>query len=311
MNENTGTFIEEVKKQTFGIYLMMYNISREDACTVIANYFGTGNTIKHKRSSKKWTCLDDKGRAWIVKKDDMIYAYDWEQTVLETPALNYDEIKDLLNIVKELKRAGARSDRNRYCALYCRIGADGHTPTSLRYLVNIMAWCEDLLISALKVPSYRLVNRCQKVDRVFLEKLNQRKPRTMAEFEDIWYEQSHDKRTDLYNRTQRKMLNLHETFTTGMIEFKLFQFGIPSNRSTGNINICQLKSYIQLSLALSQMAKMQNSTNLSPLQGENPKQKMMSLLYSLGFGGDEFKTARNVLTRWLQGDTADQNDCTV
>ena len=41
-----------------------------------------------------------------------------------------------------------------------------------------------------------------------------------------------------------------------------------------------------------------------PQQTENPKYAMRTWLLRLGFIGDEFKTAREILTKRLAGDTA-------
>ena len=51
------------------------------------------------------------------------------------------------------------------------------------------------------------------------------------------------------------MLNYHATFTKGTVEFRLFQFDEPGDGRRGGLHAGQLKSYIQLCLALSQMAK--------------------------------------------------------
>ena len=51
------------------------------------------------------------------------------------------------------------------------------------------------------------------------------------------------------------MLNYHATFTKGTVEFRLFQFDAPTAERRGGLHAGQLKSYIQLCLALSQMAK--------------------------------------------------------
>ena len=66
----------------------------------------------------------------------------------------------------------------------------------------------------------------------------------------------------------------------------------------------QLKSYIQLCLALSQMAKDVRSASSKPQQSENPKYAMRTWLLRLGFIGDEFKTARDLFTSRLEGDAA-------
>ena len=103
------------------------------------------------------------------------------------------------------------------------------------------------------------------------------------------------------------MLNLHATFTKGTIEFRLFQFDRPSAERKGGLHAGQIKSYIQLCLALSQMAKEQKSASPKPQQTENPKYAMRTWLLRLGFIGEEFATARELLTKRLEGDCAFRN----
>ena len=99
-------------------------------------------------------------------------------------------------------------------------------------------------------------------------------------------------------------LNYHATFTKGTIEFRLFQFDAPEGERQNGIHAGQLKSFIQLCLALSQMAKDAKSASPKPQQTENPKYAMRTWLLRLGFIGEEFATARDFLTRHLDGDTA-------
>ena len=103
------------------------------------------------------------------------------------------------------------------------------------------------------------------------------------------------------------MLNLHATFTKGTVEFRLFQFDNPTLERRGGIHAGQLKSYIQLCLALSQMAKTVKTASPKPQQNENPKYAMRTWLLRLGFIGEEFKTARELFTKRLEGDTAFRN----
>ena len=103
------------------------------------------------------------------------------------------------------------------------------------------------------------------------------------------------------------MLNLHATFTKGTVEFRLFQFDEPANGKQNGLHAGQLKSYIQLCLALSQMAKTVRTASPKPQQTENPKYAMRTWLLRLGFIGEEFETARDILTRRLFGDAAFRN----
>ena len=100
------------------------------------------------------------------------------------------------------------------------------------------------------------------------------------------------------------MHNLHATFTKGTVEFRLFQFDAPADGKQNGLHAGLLKSYIQLCLAMSAMAKTAASASPKAQQTENPKYAMRTWLLRLGFIGDEFKTARELLTRRLSGDAA-------
>ena len=105
------------------------------------------------------------------------------------------------------------------------------------------------------------------------------------------------------------MLNFHATFTKGTIEFRLFQFDSPENGKQNGLHAGQLKAYIQLCLALCQEAKDVKFASPKPQQSENPKYAMRTWLLRLGFIGDEFKTAREVLTKRLSGNAAFRRAC--
>ena len=311
MNEKTRIQIEEMKKQTIGVEVEMYNITREKAARTIAEYFHTEGTVKYIGGSySAWACKDNKGREWKITRDSSIQAAsDDEKAELGTPILTYEDIPDLQEILRQLRHKGAKSDPAHMCGVHIHIGAKGHTAKTLRNLANIMASHEQLLIDALNLDEVRVRRYCRTVDIRFLEQVNRRKPKTMSELADVWYK-SHDEnygRSHHYNGSRYHMLNLHATFTKGTVEFRLFQFDKPSNGKQNGLHAGQLKSYIQLCLALSQMAKEVKSASAKPQQTENPKYAMRTWLLRLGFIGDEFKTARDVFTNRLSGDTAFRN----
>ena len=226
-----------------------------------------------------------------------------------TPILTYTDMETLQELIRRLRKAGAKSDASRGCGVHIHIGAKGHTPQTLRNLVNIMASHESLLINALNLNRYRISRYCRTVDPRFLEQINRKKPTTMAELADVWYT-SHGAsygRGHHYNDSRYHMLNLHATFTKGTIEFRLFQFDAPADGKQNGLHAGQLKSYIQLCLALSQMAKEVRTASPKPQQNENPKYAMRTWLLRLGFIGDEFKTARDLFTKRLDGDAAFRN----
>ncbi|MBO5953225.1 MAG: amidoligase family protein [Oscillospiraceae bacterium] len=308
MNSKVANQIAEMKKQTIGVEVEMNSISRSKAAQIAADFFGTGRygDTAYRNGYQTWSAWDSQDREWKFQKDVSITGPDSEKCEMVTPILTYNDMETLQELIRRLRKAGAKSDATRCCGVHIHIGANGHTPQSLRNLANIMASHESLLASALLLDDYRITRYCRTVDPRFLEKVNTRKPRTMAMLADIWYT-SHNAsygRSQHYNDSRYHMLNLHATFTKGTVEFRLFQFDSPSADRKGGLHAGQLKSYIQLCLALSQMAKEVRTASPKPQQNENPKYAMRTWLLRLGFIGDEFKTARDLFTKRLDGDAA-------
>ena len=308
MSERTESRTAGMKNQTVGVEVEMNSITREAAAKLAAGFFGTGRyedtAIRNGYSA--WSAWDADGREWKFQRDGSIAGPDSEKCEMVTPILTYADMETLQELIRRLRGAGAKSDATRTCGVHIHIGAKGHTPQTLRNLANIMASHEDLLTRALNLDGSRISRYCRTVDRRFLEQLNSKKPATMADLADIWYgSQNADYgRSQHYNDSRYHMLNLHATFTKGTVEFRLFQFDAPSDGRQNGLHAGQLKAYIQLCLALSQMAKTVRTASPKPQQTENPKYAMRTWLLRLGFIGDEFKTAREILTRRLDGDAA-------
>ena len=308
MNEKTRNQIDEMKKQTIGVEIEMNNITRQKAAKIAATFFGTGRVeyTANRNGYYTWSAWDTQGREWKFSRDVSISGPDDEKCEMVTPILTYADIESLQELCRQLRRAGAKSDATRGCGVHIHIGAKGHTPQTLRNLANIMASHESLLAEALKLDRSRMNRYCRTVDPNFLREVNRKKPTSMASLADIWYtSQGEDYgRSQHYNGSRYHMLNLHATFTKGTVEFRLFQFDAPANGKQNGIHAGQLKSYIQLCLALSQMAKEVRNASPKPQQNENPKYAMRTWLLRLGFIGEEFETARDILTRNLAGDAA-------
>ena len=311
MTEKTARQIENLKNQTIGVEIEMNSITREKAAQIAADFFGTGRSqnTASRNGYSTWSAWDGDGREWKFQKDVSIAGPDSEKCELVTPILRYGDIETLQELIRQLRHAGANSDASRGCGVHIHIGANGHTAQTLRNLAKIMASHESLIAEALDLDHRRMSRYCRTVDPRFLEQVNKKKPTTMTQLADIWYT-SHGAnygRDQHYNDSRYHMLNYHATFTKGTVEFRLFQFDAPTADRRGGLHAGQLKSYIQLCLALSQMAKEVKTASPKPQQNENPKYAMRTWLLRLGFIGDEFATARDILTRRLSGDAAFRN----
>lgn len=311
MSERTQNQVNEMKKQTIGVEVEMNRITREKAAKLAADFFGTGRYeyTARRNGYETWSAWDGSGREWKFQKDVSIAGCDSEKCEMVTPILTYDDMELLQEIIRRLRKAGARSDATRGCGVHIHIGAKGHTPQTLRNLANIMASHEQLLTESLDLDHYRVGRYCRPVDEDFLKAVNKKKPKTMSQLADIWYtgNGANYGRDHHYNDSRYHMLNLHATFTKGTIEFRLFQFDAPADGKMNGLHAGQLKSYIQLCLALSQMAKEVRTASPKPQQNDNPKYAMRTWLLRLGFIGEEFATARDILTRRLSGDAAFRN----
>ena len=299
--------LASMKRQTIGVEVEMV-LSRRKAAHVAGDLFRRPETVVYVGGSyDEWHVRDQADRVWKFKRDSSIIASYEDQCELVTPILYYEDIPLLQELIRQLRKAGAKSSPEYMCGVHIHIGADGHTPATLRNLANLMAAHESLLITALKLDRSRVERFCNTVDPDFLQEINKKKPTTMEKLADIWYSENPGGcwgRHDHYNSSRYHMLNYHAVFTKGTIEFRLFQFDEPSEGRKGGLHAGQLKSYIQLCLALSQQAKEARSCSPREPQRDNPKYAMRCWLLRLGFIGDEFETARDVLTRNLPGDSA-------
>ncbi|MEH2936570.1 amidoligase family protein [Acutalibacter sp. JLR.KK004] len=311
MNEKMKNQVAEMKKQTIGVEVEMNSITRQKAAKLAAEFFGTGRfeDTAYRNGYYTWSAWDAQGREWKFQRDVSIEGPDSEKCEMVTPILTYADMDTLQELVRRLRKAGAKSDYTRGCGVHIHIGAKGHTAQTLRNLANIMASHESLLADALALDHYRMSRYCRTVSPRFIETVNSRKPSTMSELADIWYSTNNATygRNQHYNDSRYHMLNLHATFTKGTVEFRLFQFDAPTADRRNGLHAGQLKSYIQLCLALSQMAKSVKAASPKPQQNDNPKYAMRTWLLRLGFIGEEFATARDLLTRRLAGDAAFRN----
>ena len=288
-----------MKNQRFGVEIEMTGITRATAAKVIAGHFHT--TATHVGGGyDTYTVRGEDGRQWNLVRDQSIdrrnsrgYTDRHEYSVeMVTPICKYDDITTIQEIVRKLRSAGAKV--NDSCGIHVHVDASQHDVRTLRNLVNIMAAKEDLLYKALDVEVER-ERYCKKVEMNFLEKLNKKKPKEMRDLEDIWYEGYGYNRHAHYNNSRYRALNLHSVFTKGTVEFRLFN---------STLHAGEVKSYIQLCLAINNQALTQKSASRTKTQSENEKYTFRTWLLRLGLIGDEFKTARGHLLKKLEGNIA-------
>ena len=309
MNDKTREQIEAMKKPTFGIEIEGNNITREKAARTAARYFETDRYeyTAGRNGYDAWSAWDAQGREWKFQKDVSITGPESQKCEMVSPILHYEDMELLQGVVRALRKAGMKSDYTRMAGVHVHISGEGHTPQTIRNLVNIMAAHESQLAKAIRIDRNRMNRYCRTVDPKFLEGVNRKKTRTMEELEDLWYQtQNADgNRYTHYNSSRYRVCNLHSFFHGHhTIEFRLFQFDCPHDGKQNGMHAGQVKSFIQLCLAINQLAKMVRTASPKPQQTENEKYAMRCWMLRLGFIGDEFKTAREYYLNNMEGNSA-------
>ena len=290
-----------MKDQTFGIELEMNGILRSTAAQVIAAHFGTTPSAPDHTCYGTLSIPTGDGRVWKVMRDGSIPGPDDEKTEVVSPICRWADIETVQELVRELRAAGAKADP-RHCGIHVHIGLGEHTPKTLRNLVNIVNAKEDLLTQALAIDPDRRDQWCSPVDQDFLAQLNREKPQTMDALARLWYDDRawewHTRQH--YDPSRYHLLNLHAVWQKGTIEFRAFN---------STLHAGEVKSYIQLCMAISWKALTAKSASPARPVTDNPKYTFRCWLLQLGFIGDEFETARTHLTKHLPGNSAWRQAC--
>ena len=99
-----------MKEQTFGIELEMNGILRTKAAKVIAEHFGTTPSMPDHTCYHTQTVRMTDGRVWKVMRDGSIPGPDDEKTEVVSPICRWEDIETVQELVRKLRRAGAKAD---------------------------------------------------------------------------------------------------------------------------------------------------------------------------------------------------------
>ena len=288
-----------MKNQRYGIEIEFTGITRAKAAHAIAdtlngtvNYEGGAYGTYSVRTAdmRKWKIMNDASIRAESSNGD--YAGSDYRCEFVSPICTYEDIETIQEIVRGLRRAGARV--NDSCGLHIHIDSNQHTAKSLKNIANIMASKETLLFKALDVKEERINKWCKKVEGSLLDNLTKKRPKTLEEVKRIWYE-GRDCSYQHYHYSRYHALNLHSVFQKGTVELRFFNSTLHAGKA---------KSYIQLCLAISNQAKIQNGASRRETVSSNPKFTFRTWLIRLGLNGEEYKTARLHLLANLEGDIA-------
>ena len=279
--------------QTFGVEIEMYGISRSRAANLIADYFGT-ISCHEGGGYDTYSVCDNQGRKWKCVYDSSIIASGHSyKCELVTPILTYADMNDLQEIIRLMRREGAKSDAAHKCGIHIHIGALDYTVKQVKNLINFMSSYQDIIYKAINVDSNREYY-CQKIEPTLIDDFNAKRLRSGYDCEKVWYktENTAYHKNHHYDPSRYHGLNLHSLFSKGTVEFRLFN---------GILHAGKIRAYIVMCLAICNYSKEKAHLRRDKKQQFNDKYTMYEMLCKIGVKGEEFKNCRDHLTSNLQG----------
>ena len=292
-----------IKNQNFGIEIELTGITRAQGAKIISQYFGNTETDHLYDGYDSWTAKDSKGRTWKCMRDVSIKPQVKEGLRVEdrpegrtssdlrcevvSPILQYEDIEDLQNIIRALRKAGAIA--NESCGIHVHIDGANHTSDSLTHLMMLFISRQDLIYKSLDIGA-RADRWCKPMSKDLYQGMKS-SDRTRSEIERIWYSEVNDGYNgginhSHYNETRYHGVNLHAFFTKGTVEFRLFN---------GTTHAGKIKAYIQFCLAMSAWAIQAKDSYWFTKVTDEHKAMDDLLTRRLKLTGKEFETARHHL----------------
>lgn len=216
------------------------------------------------------------------------------QAEVVSPILTYDDLETLQEVIRAVRRAGARVDSS--CGIYIHVDAARFDVGALRNLVKIVNKQEQLIEHAIGITEARRSRWCRGIDQSFLAKIERQRPSDLEEMNRARYGYR-NRAPQHFDHARYHGVNLHNVWIRGTVEYRWFE---------ATLHAGKVKAYIQFALALS--AKAINARASSSKRRDfNPataKFEFRVFLLKLGLIGDEFKTARLHLMANLKGSAA-------
>lgn len=289
-SESKYTF-SSIKTLTYGVEIETVGLRRPVAAQIIQTV--VGGTVAHEGGTyDRWTVTAPDGRKWTAMSDASI---GYENAEIVTPILTWADMDTLQNVVRALRKAGGKVDSR--CGLHVHVGAARFKadPKAIVRLAKIVHKHEDVMFAMLCTDEARKARWCKPVRADFLKKIESYRGSSLEFLNRAWYGYSNPCPSH-YDSTRYSALNLHNVWFRGTVEFRWFE---------STLHAGKVKAAVHLSLGLCAKA-LETKSASSKKRPYNPargKWDARTCLIRLGLIGDEFATARELLTKHLSGDS--------
>lgn len=300
--------------------------SRKRAAEVLAEFFGT-NYVHEGTHYDKYSVIDSEGRKWTIMSDASIIpiqkrgnrivsAPDTHKVEFVSPPLYAKDIPMYQEIIRKLRKAGFMASEGS-TGVHVHVCIKDLPPKTIINVINNVYSKQDLLLKALNVnPSmsgrYRY---CKKLPTELVENLKKRKPKTLSEIADVWYNTLDDSSSARYSRYPQSRYHIINC-TRGLVPDSNYYYGTIEIRAFNTPKLLHagvLRSYIEFSLLLITRAATQSRSSYKKtevLPNESSCYKFRCWLLHLSAIGPEFATLRHHLLdnfgnqskAWRRGD---------
>lgn len=243
-----------------------------------------------------WEVRDRLNRVWRVVADSSLTSAPANlRAEVVSPILGYDDIPELQEVVRAVRKCGAQVDEK--CGLHVHVSHPDVTAKALANLAKLVYKQQDIIYAALGVNQQRMAKYCKPIDPTFIEQITKNPPRDFRQLNIQWYGRyvEHPQRYDL---TRYSILNLNGYFLRQAVEIRAY---------SGSLHAGRVKAVVLFSMAL--LARAMNCRGASAKKREydpaSAKYDMRVFLISaLKMNGPAFKSARAHLLHLMPGDAA-------
>ncbi len=289
----TNKIMETAKGLTFGTELEYTNISRERAAKAIQSV--VGGTVRYSGGSyDEWTVVAPDGRHWKAVSDGSLGSRATSAEVV-TPILRWEDMETLQAVVRELRKAGAKTPE--CTSQHVHIGVGDFTARQIANFARIWYKQEELILKAVGTLPSRLSHYTRPTDREFIARLEKAKPTTKEALNKAWFGYTNPHPAH-YDHARYRAINLNNVWRMGTVEVRAFN---------GTTHAGEIKMHILLCLAIAALAKnakCASTKNQRPYSEASAKYDMRVFALRLGFIGAEYKNMRMHLLKHLPGNTA-------
>jgi len=286
--------LEEIK---IGLEIETTMLTRREVAEAIRSV--VGGTVEHVGTP---TCYDPyritdaRGLVWTVVADSSLTSAPPEKRAeIVSPVLGYDDIPQIQEIIRVVRRAGAKAGAD--AGLHIHISHPDVTPKALANLCKLVYKQEEIIYAALGVSDARKARYCKPLNPDFIRRICANPPRTFRQLNTQWYGH-YTEHPQRYDQSRYCGINLNGWFVRTAVEVRAWQGSLHAGEVRAAIIFCMAL----LAKAINSKAASAKKRTFDPASGRYDMRVL--LISALGLNGERFKSVRKHLLSRIPGDSA-------